>query len=91
MYGKDLIEELKSELRGDFENLVLALMMPPANYDAYQLHKAMAGLGTKEHVLIEIMTTRSNAQIRELKMAYKMMYGHELEHDMVGETSGYFK
>jgi len=91
MYGKDLIEELKSELRGDFENLVLALMMPPANYDAYQLHRAMEGLGTKEHVLIEIMTTRTNAQIRELKMAYRQMYGHELEHDMVGETSGYFK
>lgn len=42
MYGKDLISELKSELSGDFEDLILALMEPPAKYDAAQLRKAMA-------------------------------------------------
>lgn len=41
MYGKDLINDLKSELSGDFEDLILALMEPPARYDAQQLHKAM--------------------------------------------------
>uniref|UniRef100_A0AC35EZM7 Annexin n=2 Tax=Panagrolaimus sp. PS1159 TaxID=55785 RepID=A0AC35EZM7_9BILA len=62
MYGKDLINDLKSELHGDFEDLILALLEPPARFDAYSLHKAISGLGTKEHVLIEIMTTRTNAQ-----------------------------
>src|SRR4051794_2919257 len=66
-------------------------MEPPARYDAQQLHKAMEGLGTKEHILIEVMTTRTNAQIHELKMTYKQMYGRDLEHDLVGETSGHFK
>ncbi|VDK40157.1 unnamed protein product [Gongylonema pulchrum] len=42
MYGKDLINDLKSELSGDFEDLILALMEPPASYDAQQLRKAMA-------------------------------------------------
>lgn len=41
MYGKDLMSDLKSELSGDFENLILALMEPPARYDAQQLRKAM--------------------------------------------------
>lgn len=91
MYGKDLIKELKSELTGDFEDLVIALMEHPAQYDAAQLRRAMEGLGTKEHVLIEIMTTRGNAQIQQVKMAYRQLYGSDLERDMVGETSGHFK
>lgn len=41
MYGKDLISNLKSELSGDFEDLILALMETPARYDAQQLRKAM--------------------------------------------------
>ncbi|KAI1729746.1 annexin domain-containing protein [Ditylenchus destructor] len=90
-YGLDLIIELKTRLSGDFEDLIMALMETHARYDAQQLHKAMAGIGTKESVLIEIMTTRSNAQVQELKYTYKQLYGKDLEHDLVGETSGHFK
>jgi annexin A7/11 len=91
MYGKDLIHDLKSELHGDFEDLILALLEPPARFDAYQLHKAIAGIGTKESVLIEIMTTRTNAQIHELKMVYQQMYHRSLEQDLIGDTSGHFQ
>ncbi|CAD5215394.1 unnamed protein product [Bursaphelenchus okinawaensis] len=91
LYGKDLINELKSELSGDFENLILALMENPVKYDADQLHKAMAGIGTRESVLIEIMTTRNNAQIHQLRQVYQQVYGKDLEKDLIGETSGHFK
>ncbi|EGT34773.1 CBN-NEX-2 protein [Caenorhabditis brenneri] len=91
MYGKDLIKELKGELHGDFEDLILALMDAPAIYDAKQLYKAMDGLGTKESVLIEIMTSRTNAQIQQVRDAYKMLYKKDLERDLIGETSGHFK
>ncbi|KAI3409823.1 hypothetical protein GPALN_006198 [Globodera pallida] len=91
MYGKDLVEELKSELRGDFEDLIMAMMERPAIYDAEQLHRAMEGRGTKEHVLIEIMTTRANEQIRDIKLVYRKMYGTDLEEDIVSDTSGYFR
>ncbi|MCP9260673.1 Annexin-B12 [Dirofilaria immitis] len=91
LYGKDLINDLKSELSGDFEDLILALMEPPARYDAQQLHKAMDGLGTNESVLIEIMCSRTNAQIIELRNVYQQMYNSSLENDLIGETSGHFK
>uniref|UniRef100_A0AAF5D0S4 Annexin n=1 Tax=Strongyloides stercoralis TaxID=6248 RepID=A0AAF5D0S4_STRER len=91
MYGKDLINELKSELYGDFEDLIIALMKPSAEYDAAELRRAVEGLGTNENILIEIMTSRTNSQIRDIKNAYKYLYNVELESDIRGDTSGYFK
>ncbi len=37
------------------------------------------------------MSTRSNEEIRKLKTAYKSLYDTELEADLVGDTSGYFR
>lgn len=41
MYGKSLISELKSELKGDFKNLILALMTSPIEYDTKELYNAL--------------------------------------------------
>lgn len=41
MFGNQLKKELKDELKGDFETLILALIETPARYDAQQLHDAM--------------------------------------------------
>uniref|UniRef100_A0A0N5B6N0 Annexin n=1 Tax=Strongyloides papillosus TaxID=174720 RepID=A0A0N5B6N0_STREA len=91
MYGKDLIKELKSELSWDFEDLMVALMQSPHEYDATELYKSMEGLGTRENVLIEIMCSRSNYEINQIKAYYRTMFKTELEKDIVGDTSGYFK
>uniref|UniRef100_A0A914Z775 Annexin n=1 Tax=Panagrolaimus superbus TaxID=310955 RepID=A0A914Z775_9BILA len=90
-FGKDLADKLKSELSGDFEDLILALMETPVRFDAHSLHKAISGIGTKENVLIEIMTTRNNVQINELKQVYQEMFKQSLEKDIIGDTSGPFQ
>ncbi|KAK3106197.1 hypothetical protein FSP39_014869 [Pinctada imbricata] len=91
MYGKDLIKELESELSGHYLDTCKGLMMAPAEYDAYQLRKAIKGLGTDEDVLIEILCTRSNAQIKEIIKIYKEKFNKSLEKDIIGDTSGHFK
>ena len=67
---KDLVKEFKSELSGKLLDVVQGLMMTPSHYDAYQLNKAIKGLGTDEDVLIEILCTRSNSAIEAIKEAY---------------------
>jgi len=90
-YGKDLIKELKSEIGGNYERLVLGLMMKPADFDCYCLYKAMSGAGTDEATLIEILASRSNAEIKEIKEIYKKNYKKVLEKELQSETSGHFR
>ncbi|KAJ7397653.1 hypothetical protein BTVI_133745 [Pitangus sulphuratus] len=90
-FGKDLIESLKSELSGNFERLIVALMYPPFKYDAKELYDAMKGVGTNEGVIIEILASRTKAQIKEIIKAYKEEYGSDLEEDIKSETSGYLE
>ncbi|CAH7463596.1 annexin A7 isoform X1 [Phodopus roborovskii] len=91
MYGKDLIKDLKSELSGNMEELILALFMPPTYYDAWSLRKAIQGAGTQERVLIEILCTRTNQEIRDIVRCYQSEFGRDLEKDIKSDTSGHFE
>ncbi|KAL5022473.1 hypothetical protein ScPMuIL_001628 [Solemya velum] len=89
-YGEDLIDDLKSELGGNFEDTVVALMTPPRLYDVRELRKAVSGCGTDDTALIEIMCSRSNEELEGIKAMYKEEYETELEEDLDSDTSGYF-
>ncbi|XP_078284438.1 annexin A4-like isoform X1 [Rhinoraja longicauda] len=90
-YGKDLIKELKSELSGNFENAVLALLKPTLLFDATELKEAIKGAGTDEQCLIEILSSRSNADIHEICKLYKAEFKKTLEQDIKSDTSGHFE
>lgn len=66
------MKELKSELRGDLEDVIVALMMPYYQFQAKQLHKAMSGLGTDEETLIEILGVHNNEDIQNICEEYQM-------------------
>ncbi|ODM88470.1 Annexin A7 [Orchesella cincta] len=89
-HGKDLIKNLKSELSGHVEKLTVALVTPRCQYLAGRLHKAIAGLGTREIVLLDILCTSSNAEIKAISDAYKQLFKKTLENDISGDTSGHF-
>ncbi|XP_008324554.1 annexin A4 isoform X1 [Cynoglossus semilaevis] len=89
--GKDLAEDLSSELSGNFKSVVLGLLMLPPVYDAYELRNAIKGAGTDEACLIDILASRSNAEVKTISSFYRKEYGKDLEKDVCGDTSGMFQ
>ncbi|XP_072311521.1 annexin A4 [Eucyclogobius newberryi] len=89
--GKDLADDLSSELSGNFRTVVLGLLMLAPVYDAYELNTAMKGAGTEEAALIDILASRSNEEIRTINAFYKKKYEKTLEDDVCGDTSGMFQ
>lgn len=41
LYGKTLEEDLKDELKGDFEDICVALLLPRFEFEAKEIRKAM--------------------------------------------------
>ncbi|XP_030207616.1 annexin A5b isoform X1 [Gadus morhua] len=91
LHGKDLIADLKGELGGKFETLIVALMTTPLAYDVEALRNAIKGAGTDETVLVEILASRTCQQIKDIVAAYRQEYDDSLEEDIAGDTSGHFK
>lgn len=68
---RDLIDDLKGELGGNFENVIVALMTAPDQYLCQELNKAMDGAGTNENVLVEILCTKTNDEVKRLVEVYE--------------------
>lgn len=68
---QDLIKELKSELRGNFEDVIIALMTEPIEYQAKQLHRAISGLGTDESTIVEILGIHNNEDVIKIAQTYE--------------------
>jgi len=90
LFGRDLMDDLKSDLSGDYKKTMLALFTDPIEYDVESLYYAMKGLGTDEDTLIEILASRPGWYINKIKKKYKEKYNKELEDDVRGDTSGNF-
>ncbi|XP_062874274.1 annexin A1a isoform X2 [Trichomycterus rosablanca] len=89
--GKPLDAALKAALSGELEEVVLGMLKTPAQFDAELLKGAMKGLGTDEETLVEILASRSNKEIRDIKVAYKEAFKKDLEADIKSDTGGDFR
>lgn len=61
-----------------------------AERNAVRIHEAVDGAGTDESALIEVLTRLDNDQLQALKVAYREMYGRELDSVIRADTGGDF-
>ena len=65
-----------------------ALTLGPLGYDVELVHKALAGLGTNEMLLTELIFGRSGGEIRLLIEGYRLKYGKDLVSAVKSDLSG---
>jgi len=90
-YGASLIDDMKSELTGDFEDVTVAMLTEPVVLYAQEIHEAISGAGTDETTLVEVLATKTNEELERIKEKYKELYEVEMEEDLASDTSGYFR
>ncbi|KAL2870140.1 uncharacterized protein BJX67DRAFT_307922 [Aspergillus lucknowensis] len=86
--GRNLEKDLKSELSGDLELLLVALALGPLGQDISYLNDALSGIGTDETAINDVLLGRSNADLRAIKYGYVSKYSKALVDDIKSDLSG---
>jgi hypothetical protein len=90
-FNKQIQDDFRSNFSSSFQEALVALFYTPIDYDCYQIYSAMKGFGTNEDTLIEVIATRSNERINQIKVRYEQLYKKVLVKEIDSETSGFFK
>lgn len=94
-YQTDLEKKLKSAFSGHMEDalvLMLRRAVDRAMSDAVQLEETMAGMGTKDSMLVQrvvrVHWTRNTGHLDQVRKAYQHRYKKDLISRVKGEVSG---
>jgi annexin A7/11 len=90
-YEKNLYEDIKGDTSGDYRDLLVALVMPIADYRAYVVRNAIRGAGTDEDALIDVFAPATKQEIADLKSSYEFTTGKILEKELADDLSGNFE
>ena len=88
---QNLEAEVKSEVSGNYWNLLWALLKSPAEFAAHSLKKAMKGAGTNENALIEVICTTRHRDLQIIKEKYEKNFGKNVIEDIEDDLSGDLK
>ena len=87
MYDTTLAEMIASETSGDYCEFLTALATSKAKLDAQNFNAAIAGFGTNDDLLIELVCTRTNAELIAARKAYAAMFDKDLMTEVTEDTS----
>lgn len=81
-HGKALVEKIKSETSGKFEQLLVALLTPLPEFYCRELKQPMSA----KKILVEVLCSLYNSEIEDVKQCYQQMHGQDLEAAILGES-----
>ncbi len=86
-FGRCLLEDVDDELSSDFKKVVHSMFLSPIEFDVEHIRKAVEGGGTDEDVLTEVIGSRSNYRLTQIKEMYQEKFGETLESRIKEECS----
>jgi len=89
-FGKALAEAVKEVAHGEFGIFLVNLIIPRASFAARTIENAVAGAGTDEHAIIDVVVHNTNQQIIQLKEAYSNLFMKDLTARIKSDVSGHF-
>lgn len=92
--NKDIEDSIKSEMSGDLEAGMLAIVRivkNSAEFFAKKLYKSMKGAGTNDDDLIRVVVSRSERNMDAIKKEFEKLYGQSLAQFIENDTSGDYK
>jgi len=100
MYGRDLVEHVKSETAGwisnDFQKALTCMLEAEEapfdlEADCAAMKTAMDGWGTDEEALIRLICSKTPRQMEDVNKMFEELYGKSLIARVKSETSGNFE
>jgi len=83
-----LIKLIEDKTRGDFEEGLVMICRGPLDLDVWVINKAVAGLGTKEIYLDDVILSRKNADLQAIKATFQKHHFKSLEAEVKDDLSG---
>ncbi|TXG55963.1 hypothetical protein EZV62_017276 [Acer yangbiense] len=93
-YGIPIKQDIKNCGDADLENLlkkVISCIDTPEKHFAEVIRNSIVGLGTDEDSLTRAIVTRAEVDLKKVREEYSSMYKDDLDKDVIGDTSGYYK
>ena len=87
-YNKELYEEMKSKLSGNFKEVAIHLFLPPVRFYAKMFKKGLKAMSKDDDSIFEILTTFSCADLQKIGIVYNQETKRDLTKDLEKEFSG---
>ena len=92
--GHTILQAIDKEFSGDAKKTLRTIVyatLSPSEYFATRVHDAVKGLGTKDHLLIRVIVSRSEIDIPQIKQYYKQLFGKDMYEDVKNDISGDYR
>ena len=92
--GHNILQAIDKEFSGDAKKTLRTIVyatLSPSEYFATRVHDAVKGLGTKDHLLIRVIVSRSEIDLPQIKQYYKQLFGKDMYEDVKNDISGDYR
>ena len=92
--GHTILDAINKEFSGDSKKTLRTIVyatLSPSEYFATRVHDAVKGLGTKDHLLIRVIVTRSEIDMPQIKQYYRQLFGKDMYEDVKNDISGDYR